>query len=201
MNGITDTVEQVDTAFLYILGTSLVLLLFITVLMIYFAVRFRRSRNPEPSDIRGNWRLETAWTVIPTILALSMFYFGWQSYLGLRDVPPGAIEIDVIGQQFSWVFVYPNEKVTESELVVPRGSPIKLNVTSEDVIHSLYIPAFRVKVDAVMGMDSYVWFFADEIGEYDVLCAEYCGAGHADMTGVLRIVEEPDYSAWLLVED
>ena len=138
MNGITDTVEQVDTVFLYILGTSLLLLTLVTVLMIYFAIRFRRSRNPEPSDIRGNWLLETVWTVIPTILALSMFYFGWQSYLGLRKVPAGAIEIDVIGQQFSWVFVYPNEKVSEDELVVPRGSPIKLNVTSEDVIHSLY---------------------------------------------------------------
>ena len=201
MNGITDTVEQVDAVFLYILGTSLGLLILVTVLMVYFAIRYRRSRNPEPSDIRGNWLLETAWTVIPTILALSMFYFGWQSYLGLREVPPGAIEIDVIGQQFSWIFIYPNEKVIEDELVVPRGSPIKLNVTSEDVIHSLYIPAFRVKVDAVMGMESYVWFFADEVGEYDVLCTEYCGASHYDMTGVLRIVEEPAYRAWLLLED
>jgi cytochrome c oxidase subunit II len=201
MNGITNTVEQVDAVFLYILGASLVLLILVTVLMIYFAIRYRRSRNPEPSDIRGNWLLETAWTVIPTILALSMFYFGWQSYLGLRTVPAGAIEIDVIGQQFSWVFVYPNGKVSEAELVVPRGSPIKLNVTSEDVIHSLYIPAFRVKVDAVMGMKSYMWFFADEVGAYDVLCAEYCGASHSGMTGVLRIVEEPEYRAWLLAED
>ena len=201
MNGITDTVEQIDSVFLYILGTSLVLLLLVTVLMIYFAIRFRRSRNPEPSDIRGNWLLETVWTVIPTILALSMFYVGWQSYLGLRKVPAGAIEIEVIGQQFSWIFIYPNEKATEDELIVPRGSPIKLNVTSEDVNHSLFIPAFRVKIDAVKGLESYVWFFADEAGEYDVLCAEYCGVAHADMTGVLRIVEEPEYRAWLLVED
>jgi cytochrome c oxidase subunit 2 len=201
MNGITDTVEQVDTVFLYILGTSLILLLLVTTLMIWFAIRYRRSRNPEPSDIRGNWLLETIWTVIPTILALSMFYFGWQSYLGLRNVPPGAIEIDVIGQQFSWVFVYPNEKAVEGELVVPSGKPIKLNVTSEDVIHSLFIPAFRIKVDAVMGMETYSWFFADEVGEYDVLCAEYCGAGHAGMTGVLRIVPEAEYHAWLLEED
>ena len=91
MNGITDTVEQIDAAFLYILGISLILLTFVTVLMIYFAIRFRRSRNPEPSDIRGNWLLETVWTVIPTVLVLSMFYVGWQSYLGLRRVPAGAI--------------------------------------------------------------------------------------------------------------
>jgi cytochrome c oxidase subunit II len=201
MNGITDTVAQVDSVFLYILGVSLVLLTLVTVLMIYFAIRFRRSRNPEPADIRGNWQLETAWTVIPTILAFSMFYLGWQSYLGLREVPPGAIEIDVIGQQFSWVFVYSNEKVSEDVLVVPRGKAIKLNITSEDVIHSLYIPAFRIKVDAVLGMHTYAWFFADEIGEYDVLCAEYCGAGHADMSGILRIIGEPEYRAWLVEEE
>ena len=144
MNGITDTVQQIDAAFLYILGIALILLVFVTVLMIYFSIRYRRSRNPEPSDIRGNWLLETVWTVVPSILALSMFYVGWQSYLGLRQVPAGAIEIDVIGQQFSWIFIYPNEKASEDELVVPRGSPIKLNVTSADVNHSLFIPAFRV---------------------------------------------------------
>jgi len=201
MNGIADTVRQVDAVFMYILGVSLFLLVLVTALMIYFAIRFRRSRNPEPSDIRGNWKLETAWTAIPTVLALSMFYFGWQSYTGLRNVPPGAIEIDVIGQQYSWVFVYPNEKATEGELVVPKGSPIKLNVTSADVNHSLFIPAFRVKVDAVQGLKTYVWFFADEVGEYDVLCAEYCGVSHYDMTGVLRIVEEPEYRAWLVAEE
>ena len=86
-------------------------------------------------------------------------------------------------------------------MVVPSGKPIKLNVTSEDVIHSLFIPAFRIKGDAVMGMETYSWFFADEVGEYDVLCAEYCGAGHAGMTGVLRIVPEAEYHAWLLEED
>jgi cytochrome c oxidase subunit II len=201
MNGITDTVAQVDAVFLYILGVSLVLLTLVTVLMIYFAIRFRRSRNPEPADIRGNWQLETVWTVIPTILAFSMFYLGWQSYLGLREVPPGAIEIDVIGQQFSWVFVYSNEKVSEDVLVVPRGKAIKLNITSEDVIHSLYIPAFRIKADAILGMETYAWFFADEIGEYDVLCAEYCGAGHADMSGILRIIGEPEYREWLAEEE
>jgi cytochrome c oxidase subunit 2 len=201
MNGITDTVGQVDRVFIYILGVSLVFLVLITVLMIVFAIRYRRSRNPEPSDIRGNWLLETAWTAIPTILALSMFYFGWQSYLGLRNVPDDAIEIRVIGQQFSWVFFYPNEKVTENELVVPEGKPIKLIITSEDVIHSLSIPAFRIKADAVLGMETYAWFFADEIGHYNVMCAEYCGTGHSDMTAILRIVPESEYQRWLAQDD
>jgi cytochrome c oxidase subunit 2 len=201
MNGITDSVARVDAAFLYILGVSLALLVFVTVLMIYFAIRYSRSRNPEPSDIRGNWLLETIWTVIPTALVMSMFYFGWQSYLGLREVPDGAIEIDVIGQQFSWVFVYPNEKVAENELVVPQGMPIKLNITSEDVNHSLFVPAFRIKMDAVPGLKSYTWFFADEIGRYDVLCAEYCGVAHSEMTAVLRIVPDSEYRAWLAEDE
>jgi cytochrome c oxidase subunit II len=198
MNGITDSVARVDALFLYILGISLFLLVLITALMIYFAIRYRRSRNPEPADIRGNWLLETVWTLIPTVLVLSMFYFGWQSYLGLRQVPDDAIEIGVIGQQFSWIFVYPNEKVVESELVVPQGRPIKLNITAEDVNHSLFIPAFRIKMDAVPGMETYTWFFAEEIGQYDVFCAEYCGVGHSQMRATLRIVPESEYRAWLL---
>lgn len=201
MNDLTDTVEQVDVAFLYILWISLILLLGITAVMMYFVIRFRRSKHPVPADIRDNWPLETAWTVIPTILVLSMFYLGWQSYLGLRKVPAGALEIEVIGQQFSWVFIYPNDKASVDELVVPRGRPIQLNVTSEDVIHSLYIPAFRVKIDAVRGMESYAWFFADEVGDYDVLCAEYCGVGHSDMSAILRIVDDSEYQAWLAARD
>jgi cytochrome c oxidase subunit II len=197
MNEITDSVAGVDAVFVYILGISLVLLTLVTVAMIYFAIRYSRSRNPEPSDIRGNWLLEATWTAIPTVLVLSMFYLGWQSYLGLRNVPDDALEIDVIGQQFTWIFVYPNEKVTENELVVPKGKPIKLNITAEDVNHSLFIPAFRIKMDAVPGMQTYTWFFADEIGRYDVLCSEYCGAGHSAMTAVLRIVADAEYRAWL----
>lgn len=200
MNGITDTVAQVDSVFLYILGISIALLVLVTVLMIYFAIRYSRSRNPEPSDIRGNWLLEAAWTAIPTILVLSMFYFGWQSYVSLTKVPEDALEIGVIGQQFSWVFVYPNGKMTDSELVVPQGKAIELNITSEDVNHSLFIPAFRIKRDAIPGMETHTWFFADRSGRYDVLCAEYCGVSHSGMTAVLRIVPDSEYQAWLQEE-
>jgi cytochrome c oxidase subunit 2 len=177
------------------------LLVLITGLMVYFAFRYRRSRNPEPSDIRGDWRLETAWTVIPTLIALSMFYLGWTSYLGLRNVPDNALRIRVIGQQYSWVFVYPNEKTVEGSLVVPRGRDVKLEVSSQDVLHSLYIPAFRIKVDAVPGMDTHAWFHADRPGKYAVLCAEYCGTGHSDMTAVMRIVPEGEYRKWLEKDD
>ena len=179
-------VQGVDQALWYILGFSVVLLFGITVVMIYFVVKYRRSKNPVASDIRDNYKLEIVWTVIPTLIALSMFYIGWSSYLGLRTVPDDAMEIEVFGQQYSWLFVYDNDKETENELVVPLGKAIKLNISSLDVLHSFYLPAFRVKVDAVKGMQTYGWFLADEVGEYDIQCTEYCGVDHFAMVAKLK---------------
>lgn len=191
------SVQGVDLAFWYILGISIVLLTGITVVMVYFVVKFRRSRNPVASDIRDNYKLEIIWTIIPTLIALSMFYVGWKSYIGLRTVPEDAMEIEVIGQQYSWIFVYDNDKETENELVVPQGQAIKLNISSIDVLHSFYVPAFRIKVDAVKGMDTYTWFQADEVGEYDIQCTEYCGVDHSAMVAKLRIIPEEEFNIWI----
>ena len=192
-----DPVAGVDRAFLYIFVVSAVLLAGITVVMIYFVIRYRRSRNPQPADIRDNWKLEVTWTVIPTIIALSMFWVGWDSYTGLRNVPDDAIEVEVLGQMFSWIFVYENDKETENELVVPVDTPVKLNIESLDVLHSFFIPAFRVKADAVKGLPTYLWFQADKQGEYDILCAEYCGTEHSYMTAELKVVSQEEYEEWL----
>jgi cytochrome c oxidase subunit 2 len=196
-----DPVKGVDLAFWYILGISVILLAGITVVMIYFAIRYRRSNHPVPADIRDNLNLEVVWTVIPTIIALTMFWVGWKSYIGLRDVPDDAVQIEVAGQMFSWIFIYENDKETENELVVPYGKPIKLNISSYDVLHSLFIPAYRVKVDAVPGMETYVWFNADREGEFDILCTEYCGVGHSAMLAKLKIVPEQEYLDWLEKEE
>jgi len=196
-----DPVKGVDLAFWYILGISVVLLIGITAVMIVFAVKYRRSKNPHPADIRDNLNLEVIWTAIPTVIALTMFYVGWQSYLGLRNVPDDALEIEVAGQMYSWIFLYDNEKETENELVVPLGKAIKLNITSWDVLHSFSIPSYRVKVDAVRGMTTYVWFNADKLGEYDILCTEFCGVAHADMVATLKIVPEAEYTTWLETEE
>jgi cytochrome c oxidase subunit 2 len=187
----------VDQALWYILGISAVLLCGITVVMVYFVIRYRRSKNPIPSDIRDNYLLELTWTVVPTLIAMSMFYIGWKSYVGLREVPEDAMQVEVIGQMYSWLFLYDNDKETENELVVPKGKAVKLNITSTDVIHSFYIPAYRLKVDAVKGLDTYAWFMADEVGEYDILCSEFCGTGHSEMIAVLKIVPEDEYQKWL----
>ena len=195
-----DPVAGVDRAFWYIFSVSALLLAGITTVMIYFAVRYRRSRNPVPEDIRDNWKLEVVWTIIPTAIALSMFWVGWSSYTGLRNVPDDALEIEALGQMFSWIFVYDNDKETENELVVPVDTPIKLNIESLDVLHSFFIPAFRVKVDAVRGLPTYVSFHPKEEGTYDILCAEYCGTEHSSMTAELRVVSQEEFQAWLAEE-
>ena len=196
-----DPVRGVDLAFWYILGISVLLLVGITAVMIYFVIRYRRSKHPDPVDIRDNLNLEVVWTVLPTLIALTMFWVGWQSYIGLRNVPEDAMEIDVAGQMYSWVFMYPNDKETENEVVVPLGKAIKFNIESWDVLHSFSVPSFRIKVDAVPGMPTYVWFNADKVGEYDIFCTEYCGVAHADMLAKLRIVPEQEYQAWLETEE
>lgn len=193
----SNPIVLVDRAFYLILGFSLFFLFAITLVMIWFVVRYRRSRNPFPSDIRGNGWLELAWTVVPTVIALGMFVSGWQAYTGLRTVPDGALEIKAYAQMFSWLFVYPNDKETENELVVPVGVPIKLTLTSEDVLHSFYLPSFRVKIDAVKGMTTHAWFYPDKQGTFVFHCTEFCGTGHSTMDGVLTIVEREAYEAFL----
>ena len=196
-----DPVRGVDLAFWYILGISVLLLVGITAVMIYFVIRYRRSKHPDPVDIRDNLNLEVVWTVLPTLIALTMFWVGWQSYIGLRNVPEDAMEIDVAGQMYSWVFMYPNDKETENEVVVPLGKAVKFNIESWDVLHSFSVPSFRIKVDAVRGMPTYAWFMADKEGEYDIFCAEYCGVAHSNMLAKLRIVPEQEYQAWLETEE
>lgn len=201
MNNIVNPATLVDQSFYYIIGFSFAFLFAITFVMIWLVIRYRRSKNPAPSDIRGNWILETVWIVLPTIIAMTMFISGWKSYTGLRNVPDGALEIEVTAQSFSWLFYYPNDKETENEIVVPVNKPVKLNITSSDVIHSMFIPAFRVKVDAVKGINTYAWFLPEKTGEYFFQCTEFCGAGHADMTGVVRVVSQEEYEKWLEKED
>jgi len=196
-----DPVRGVDLAFWYILGISILLLICITAVMIFFVIKYRRSKHPVPADIRDNLNLEVVWMVLPTLIALTMFWVGWKSYIGLREVPEDALEISVAGQMYSWVFMYPNDKETERELVVPLGKAIKLNIESWDVVHSFYIPSYRIKVDAVPGLATYAWFLADKEGEYDIFCTEYCGVDHAYMLAKLKIIPEQEYLVWLEKEE
>jgi len=192
-------VEGVDFTLYLILGTSVFFLVGITAVMVYFLFRYRKKKNPVATNIEHNNTLEIVWTVIPTLLVLVMFWFGWTGYRPMLTAPKGAMEIDAIGQMWKWSFEYPNGKISDT-LIVPIDEPVKLNLISKDVLHSLYIPAFRVKQDVVPGDEKMMWFTAQKLGTYDILCAEYCGQLHSYMLTSIRVVERNDYDTWLVTE-
>ncbi|XPV75491.1 MAG: cytochrome c oxidase subunit II [Desulfovibrio sp.] len=193
---IPDAVAQIDTAFIIIFGLSAVILLGITAAVILFVVKYHHTRHPKAADIDGSVLLETLWTVIPTAIVIGLFYFGWTSYATLRTMPENAIHISLEARMWSWDFVYPNGRHA-SEIVVPVNKPIVIDMTSIDVLHSFYAPAFRIKMDTVPGMTTQAWFAAKREGEYNVFCAEYCGLQHSDMTTVIRAVSQKEYETWL----
>jgi len=192
-------VEGVDFTMYLILGISVFFLVGITAVMIYFLFRYRKKNNPVATNITHNNKLEVIWTVIPTILVMVMFYFGWAGYQPMLKAPKGAMEIDAIGQMWKWSFVYPDGKLSDS-LVVPLDEPVKLNLISKDVNHSLYIPAFRIKQDVVPGVDNMMWFTAQKKGTYDLFCAEYCGQLHSYMLTNITVLEKNDFDTWLVTE-
>lgn len=192
-------VEGVDFSLYLILGISVFFLVGITAVMVYFLIRYSKKNNPVATNISHNNTLEVIWTVIPTILVIIMFYYGWTGYKPMLTAPRGAMEIDAIGQMWKWTFVYPNGKVSDS-LIVPIDEPVKLNLISKDVLHALYIPAFRVKQDVVPGDTKMMWFTAQKLGTYDILCAEYCGQLHSYMLSSIKVVERSNYDSWLLTE-
>jgi len=194
--GASNFVEGVDLAFKIIFGISIFFLVGITGVMLFFVFRYQRKRHPHARQMKDSNVLEITWTVIPLILVLFMFYYGYVAFRPMRDVPQGAIPITVIGKMWFWTFEYEGGKQSPV-MVVPLNKPVKLNLRSTDVIHSLYIPAFRIKEDVVPGKKNYMWFKAEQPGEYDILCSVYCGLRHSYMESKVRVVPEAEYLAWL----
>jgi cytochrome c oxidase subunit 2 len=189
-------VEGVDLAFKIIFGISLFFLAGITTVMLYFVIRYNRKRHPKAIQIKDNNFLEFTWITIPIILVLLMFYYGYIAFSPMRNVPKDAIPITVIGKMWVWSFEYEGGKESPV-LVVPLNKAVKLNLRSLDVIHSLYIPAFRIKEDVVPGKKNYMWFIAQQLGEYDILCTVYCGLRHSYMETKVKVVSEAEYATWL----
>jgi cytochrome c oxidase subunit II len=197
MNTGASTFSQgVDLSLYIITGISLFFLIGITVVMIYFVIRYNKKRNPKATNIEGNFTLEVVWTVIPTLLVLLMFYYGWMGYKPMRQVPENAMEITAYGQMWKFSFEYPDGRITDT-LVVPINQPVKLNLVARDVLHSFYVPAFRIKEDMVPGKNNFLWFEANREGRYDVLCAEYCGMLHSFMLSSITVVNQSAYDQWL----
>ncbi len=187
--------DNVDNIMLYITGISVVFLIGITVTMIYFVFKYNRKRNANPSDIHGNAALEAIWIIIPTLLVLTMFYFGYMGYKGIKIVPDGAMTIKTIAKMWSWEFEYENGLKTDT-LFVPSGVPIALELESIDVNHSLYIPAYRVKQDVIRGKTNILVIDPEKPGSYDIACAEFCGLEHSMMYTKLVVMEMDSFNRW-----
>ena len=195
VHGWTNLSSSVDSIFLLIVGISVVLLIGVTGTMVYFAVHYRRSKHPRAENIEGNLVLEIVWTLLPTLLVLEIFWVGWKGFVFLRTVPKDAMLVKVTARMWSWHFTYENG-ATSGVLILPVNKPVKLLITSSDVLHSLSIPAFHVKEDAVPGRENYLWFQPAVTGSYDIFCTEYCGMGHSAMIAKVEVMPEQDFAAW-----
>ncbi len=193
----SNSAGKVDAAFSYILMIEVALLVMVTSAMVFFVVRYRRKKAGTVENIEGSLTLEILWTVIPTILVLGLFYIGWKSFRAIREVPKEVMTVKVTARQWSWLFSYENG-MQSSTLRVPLGRPVKMLLTSEDVIHSFYIPAFRIKEDCVPKMETYLWFTAREAGTYDIFCTEYCGLGHSGMVSKAIVMQGKDFDTWYM---
>jgi cytochrome c oxidase subunit 2 len=191
------TTAAIDPVFMFIFGACLVLLLGITIVMVYFVLRYHRSRAPQPtSQADGNLWLEIVWIVLPTLLVLAMFWYGWKEYSVLRTVPKDALPVTATARMWSWDFKYANGK-TSPKLYVPVGKPVRVELVSVDVIHGFFLPDFRVKRDVVPGMSNYAWFVATRGGSYNLFCSQYCGTQHSAMVTTVEALPEAEFSVWL----
>ncbi len=190
---------EVDSLFYFILYAAAVFLAIVVFGAVFFAVRYRRGRktiaSPGPSH---NTALEIIWTIIPTILVVIVFFWGFRLYLKMNIPPKDAMEIKVTGQKWFWSFDYPDGASTVNELVVPVDKPIKLLMSSRDVIHGFFIPDFRIKMDVVPNRYTVTWFEATQAGVFDLFCSQYCGKGHSEMLAKVKVLGEREFSDWFV---
>lgn len=220
----TQIAAEVDKIYAFLLVSSLISFIMLIGGMIYFVVKYKRkSANDKTAYITHNHTLEFLWSFIPFLIFMFVFAWGWMVYHDMRKMPENALEVHVFAKKWDWRFVYKNGKevtagldenmkTQPSTMVVPVGRPVKLIMASEKinpagtdssdrpVLHSFYIPAFRVKQDVVPGRYTALWFQAEKTGLYNVFCAEYCGGGHSAMRALIRVVSPEEFEAWLAGE-
>ncbi|HWA11044.1 MAG TPA: cytochrome c oxidase subunit II [Opitutaceae bacterium] len=196
--GASRIAPAVNALFFSLLLVSATVALGLALVIMVFLVRYRRgSAAPRPPLRWAEWKFETAWIAATTVIFLGFFYAGARVYLRMAEVPAGAAEIAVIGRQWMWEVRHADGRRELAELHVPVNQPILLRLTSEDVIHSFAVPAFRLKQDAVPGRTVAAWFEATRPGRYPIYCDQYCGTQHAEMGGEVIVETPEDYAAWL----
>lgn len=199
---------DVDTIFAVVTGLSLLFAVPVALLIIYFAIRYRQSavsdRFVDVHEGRGHgetWVLEASWIVVLFVLAMGVFGWGARLYFRLNAMPAQGMDVYVVGKQWMWKFQHPTGQSEIDELHVPVGYPVRLTMISEDVIHSFYVPDFRVKQDVVPGEYTTTWFEATKTGEFALYCAEYCGTDHSRMLAKVIVMEPTQYQQWLSGRD
>jgi cytochrome c oxidase subunit 2 len=189
---------EVDALFLFILVVTGLFAIGIWIALFYFAIRYRRRSDADrPAEIHGSLVLELTWTIIPFLLMSAMFVWGAKVYFHLNRPPDDAMTVSVVGKRWMWKLQHPTGQREINELHVPVGRAVKLVITSEDTIHSFFVPAFRIKKDAVPGRYNMAWFRATKTGTYHLFCAEYCGTEHSKMIGRVVVMEPEEYQVWL----
>jgi cytochrome c oxidase subunit II len=190
--------KDVDALYFFIFAVSAFFALVVAVSIIYFGVRYHKTHEGDiGARIEGSLPLELVWSVIPTVIAMVMFGWGASVFYHLRRPPDQAMQIYAVGKQWMWKFQHLEGQREINQLHVPAGRPIKITISSEDVLHSLYFPAFRTKMDAIPGRYTELWFEATTPGTYHMFCTEYCGTNHAGMIGSVTVLEPAQFQAWL----
>ncbi len=192
------TAYSVDMLLYFLLAVCGSVGLLVAVLIFYFSIRYRRRPGtPVPAEMRGNLKLEIFWSTTPMLIFIGIFIWGAMIYFNAYRAPDDATVVYVVGKQWMWKIQHPEGQREINELHVPLGRPVKVLLTSEDVIHSFFVPDFRIHMDVLPGRYTSVWFQPTEVGSFHLLCSQYCGANHAGMTGYVVVMEPRDYEQWL----
>lgn len=192
------TAGEIDAVFNFILYASIILTALVSVAMVYFVWKYRRrSHADRPRDVQESKWLEISWIVVPTILVMIVFFWGFRAYVSTTIAPSTAYQIEVSAQQWSWAFTYPNGTQSFGEVIVPEDQPVQFIMSSQDVLHSFYVPAFRIKQDVLPNRFTSVWFEAPEQGVYEAVCTEYCGKDHSNMGVKIRVVGQDQFAEFL----
>jgi cytochrome c oxidase subunit 2 len=186
-----------DALYFFLVAISLVGLVFVTALILYFSLRYRRDKHPVATQIEGSTILEATWTIIPLGLFLIVFVWGGLLYFRIYNPPPNSMNIYIVGKQWMWKAEHPGGQHEINALHIPIGQPIQLTMISQDVFHSFSIPDFRVKREVIPGRYSTVWFQATTPGTYHLFCTQYCGTLHSGMIGEVTAMTPEDYKKWL----
>ena len=190
--------HQIDWLFIALVAIMLFFLIGVFFPITWFAIKYRRGSNANRSNpSHGSNLIEISWTTLPVVLSVALFSWGAVAYYHIERPPPNALEVQIVGKQWMWKLQHAEGKREINELHVPLGQAVALTMTSQDVIHSFFVPAFRVKQDVVPGKYTSEWFKATQLGEYHIFCSQYCGTEHSGMIGRVVVMEPVAYQRWL----